>query len=156
MNAAVWIPGVTAVAGSVFSGAMFAFSSFVVPGLRTLSPRDGIVAMQAFNAKAPQSLLALPMGGVALGGVASIVTALITEGDEGALLISGGLLGLASLVITGVGNVPINNRVDSLVPGPEAEGDWTAYLSAWTAWNDVRTVASLASAILLAIAAARA
>ncbi|KGN30161.1 hypothetical protein N802_09820 [Knoellia sinensis KCTC 19936] len=156
MSAAVWIPGATAVAGSVFAGAMFAFSSFVVPGLRTLSARDGIVAMQAFNAKAPQSLLALPMGGVAIGSLASIVTALTEEGEEGALLVSGGLLGLASLVVTGVGNVPVNNKIDALVPGAEAAGEWTAYMSRWTTWNDVRTVASLGSAVLLAIAAARA
>lgn len=156
MSATVWILAITATAAGVFGGAMFAFSSFVMRALRELAPRDGIVAMQSINRWAPKSLLVLPMGVLGIGGAAVIVMALVGEGDDRALRIVGALLAIASLVITGVANVPINNRVDALTAGPEAEGEWAAYASAWCRWNHLRTVAGLGSAILLAVAAARA
>ena len=156
MSATVWVLAITATAAGVFGGAMFAFSSFVMPALRELAPRDGIVAMQSIDRWAPKSLLVLPMGVLGIGGVAVIVLAVAGEGDDQALRIVGALLGVASLVITGVANVPINNKVDALTAGPEAEGEWAAYAAVWCRWNHVRTLAALGSAILLAAAAARA
>lgn len=135
---------------------MFAFSSFVMPALGELAPRDGIVTMQAINRWAPRSLLALPMGVTAIGGVAVSVMALVGDGTDRGLRIVGAVLGLASLAITGLANVPINNKVDALAAVPEAEGEWAAYASLWCRWNHLRTIASLASAVLLAVAAARA
>jgi uncharacterized membrane protein len=46
-----------------------------------------------------------------------------------------------------VQRAPLNNRLASVTPG-SAEGAavWTRYLSAWTAWNHVRTAASVAAA----------
>ncbi|WP_353950490.1 anthrone oxygenase family protein [Knoellia sp. S7-12] len=155
MTAMAWVLTITAAAAAVFGGAMFAFSSFVMPALRELAPRDGIVAMQSINRWAPKSLLALPMGVLGIGGVAVLVLALAGQGDDRALPILGALLGVASLVVTGVANVPINNKVDALPAGPEAEGEWAAYAAVWCRWNHVRTLAALGSAILLAVAAAR-
>ncbi|MFC7488270.1 DUF1772 domain-containing protein [Knoellia sp. CPCC 206453] len=155
MSPQVWILAATALAAAVFGGAMFAFSSFVMPALRELAPRDGIIAMQSINRWAPKSLLLLPMGVLALGGVAVIAMALSGQGDDRALKIVGALLGFASLVITAAANIPINNKVDALTAGREAEGEWAAYAAVWCRWNHLRTVTSLASAVLLALAAAR-
>ena len=61
----------------------------------------------------------------------------------GALLYLGG-----SFLVTICFNVPRNNilaRVDPVAPGSELV--WQEYLSGWTAWNHVRTVASLAAAV---------
>jgi uncharacterized membrane protein len=43
-------------------------------------------------------------------------------------------------------NVPLNNRLAAVEP-ESAEGKvvWTHYLRVWTAWNHVRTAASLAA-----------
>jgi uncharacterized membrane protein len=47
-------------------------------------------------------------------------------------------------------NVPRNNVLARLAPaGAEAAETWRRYLVEWTAWNTVRTVASLASTALL-------
>ena len=44
-------------------------------------------------------------------------------------------------------NVPLNKRLASVTPeSAEGAAVWTRYLSAWTASNHVRTVASLAAA----------
>jgi uncharacterized membrane protein len=49
--------------------------------------------------------------------------------------------------VTIVFNVPLNNRLASVTPdSAQGAGLWTHYLSTWTAWNHVRTVASLAAA----------
>lgn len=151
-----WVLGATALAAAVFGGAMFAFSAFVMPALRDLASRDGVVAMQAVNVRAQQSLLLLPMGVLALGSLAVLVLAVVGDVPAAGLAVAGALLGLAGIVVTGARNVPLNNRLAPLDPaGPDTGGEWAAYLSAWTRWNHARTVASLAGAVLLAVAAAR-
>ena len=62
-------------------------------------------------------------------------------------LLAGSLLYLVgSIVVTMICNVPLNNRLAAVKPD-SAEGRtvWTHYLSVWTAWNHVRTVAPLAA-----------
>lgn len=153
MSVVPWLLGVTSAAAAVFGGAMFAFSAFVIPALRDLDPRDGIVAMQAINVRAPRSLLLLPMGLLTLGSVAVVLVELVGDGGGRPLEAFGGVLGLAAIVITGVGNVPRNNRLAALdANSHEAEGEWSAFVRDWNRWNHLRTLASIAAAILLAIA----
>jgi len=50
-------------------------------------------------------------------------------------------------------NVPLNNALTAVTLGtPEATALWTRYLSEWTMWNTVRTVAPVLSAILFTVA----
>jgi uncharacterized membrane protein len=50
-------------------------------------------------------------------------------------------------------NVPRNNALAVLPPASsEAAKLWVAYLSSWTAWNHVRTIAALAATVLFTIA----
>jgi uncharacterized membrane protein len=69
-------------------------------------------------------------------------------------LLAGSLFYLVGvLVVTGVFNVPMNNALDAAKPEtPEGVKLWTTYLSNWTAWNHVRTVASLVATGLFAAA----
>jgi uncharacterized membrane protein len=66
------------------------------------------------------------------------------------LLAGGALYLVGAILVTMVFNVPRNNALAGLAP-TSAEGAklWAAYLSSWTAWNHVRTLASLAAATLL-------
>jgi uncharacterized membrane protein len=44
-------------------------------------------------------------------------------------------------------NVPLNNALAAAQPeSVQARGLWTRYLAEWTAWNHLRTAASLAAA----------
>jgi uncharacterized membrane protein len=48
--------------------------------------------------------------------------------------------------VTVLFNVPLNNRLATVKPeSAEGKAIWTHYLSVWTAWNHVRTVAPLAA-----------
>jgi uncharacterized membrane protein len=51
--------------------------------------------------------------------------------------------------VTIVCNVPLNNALAAVPLGtPQAAALWMRYLSEWTRWNTVRTVASAAAALL--------
>ena len=67
----------------------------------------------------------------------------------GSLLYTVGCAGL-----TMVANVPLNNELARQDPDdPRAVEVWQRFLSRWTMWNTVRTVAALAAAALLIIGA---
>ena len=54
---------------------------------------------------------------------------------------------LGVIFVTMAFNVPLNNALAGVAPAsPDAERVWTRYLSVWTAWNHVRTVAPIVSA----------
>ena len=61
-----------AVSTALVGGVLFGFSSFVMPALRRLPPRDGLVAMQSINRAAPAS----PAFMLALMGTAVLCVAL--------------------------------------------------------------------------------
>jgi uncharacterized membrane protein len=48
-------------------------------------------------------------------------------------------------------NVPLNDQLAAVEPAQEA-ALWSRYLDVWTAWNHVRTVAPIVSAILFTAA----
>jgi uncharacterized membrane protein len=53
---------------------------------------------------------------------------------------------VGTFLVTLVFNVPLNNRLAAVNPdSAEGKALWTHYLSVWTAWNHVRTVAPLAA-----------
>lgn len=70
------------------------------------------------------------------------------------LTLAGSLLYLlGTIVVTITFNVPLNDAL-AAVKSESAEGAtlWAAYLSRWTAWNHVRTLAALAAAALFTTA----
>ncbi|RYG64218.1 DUF1772 domain-containing protein [bacterium] len=59
---------------------------------------------------------------------------------------------LGGLIVTIAVNVPMNDALATAHPGtPEATKLWASYLTNWTAWNHVRTVACLASTVSYAL-----
>ena len=87
------------------------------------------------------------------------MTALLRWGEPGAIaMLAGGVLYvLGMFVVTMVFNVPLNNALAAVDPAsPEAASLWARYLTDWTLWNHVRTVASTAAcALFIAAIAAR-
>jgi uncharacterized membrane protein len=71
-----------------------------------------------------------------------------------ALVLAGCVLYLIGTVgVTMVCNVPLNNRLAKLHPqSTNAAGYWDEYVTKWTGWNHVRTVAALVAAALLTVA----
>jgi uncharacterized membrane protein len=143
----------TVVASGINSGAFFVFSNFVMTSLGRLAPAEGARAMQEINRGAPNPLFMATLIG---GGVAGAVLAATAPGDPGARWqVAGGLLSLATTLITMVFHVPRNNRLDRVdANSVEGQAVWARYLVSWTRGNHVRTVTAALSVVCLLLAAA--
>ena len=144
---------VTALGCGLVAGVFFAFSTFVMAALRRLTPERGIAAMQSINelAVTPAFMTALFGTAVACLGLAAW-TVIYPNGSATTLVLLGGALYLVGAIgVTVVCNVPLNNRLAKLHP-QSAASYWDDYLTQWTAWNHLRTLAALAAAALLTIA----
>lgn len=146
---------VTALGCGLIAGLFFAFSVSVMKGLAHRPPAEGMAAMQAINV----AILNVWFGGVFFGtALACIPLVILSLWDwqaPGAFyLLAGGVLYLAgSIGVTLVFNVPRNEALAAAAPaGPGSAALWRSYLTVWTAWNHVRTVASLAAMASLILA----
>jgi uncharacterized membrane protein len=147
---------VTAAIGSAtFGGVLFAFSTFVMPGLDASPPSAAITTMQQINRAAPRSLLALDMVVtlVLCLGVAFLALHGRSDSSAGtALLLVGAGLYVVSFAITAMYHIPRNNAFDSvLASGPHAAQAWQDYAEPWELWNHVRSAAALAGAASLVV-----
>ncbi len=70
-----------------------------------------------------------------------------------ALVLAAGVLYLVGTIgVTIACNVPLNNRLAKVLPQDADAGSyWNEYVTKWTAWNHMRTVAALAAATALAV-----
>ena len=144
-----------AIGSGLVAGIFFAFSSFVMAALGRLPSDHGIAAMNAINVTVinPMFFVAF-FGTAALCLAASAGVALRWSTGSGALVLVASVIYLAGCIaVTMFRNVPLNNALAAVAPGtPEAQALWTRYLSEWTFWNTVRTVAPIVSAVLFTMA----
>jgi uncharacterized membrane protein len=145
----------TALGCGLNAGVFFAFSTFVMPALKRLPAAHGIAAMQSINKLAVTPAFMAALFGTAVACLGLVAWAAISSGERpAALVIAGGALYLVGTIgVTIACNVPLNNRLATLHPqGADAAGYWAKFVTKWTAWNHVRTIAALAAAALLTVA----
>jgi uncharacterized membrane protein len=139
----------------LIAGVFFAFSAFVMRAFARLPPAEGIAAMQSVNITVLNPWFMTAFFGTAAACVLAVLYSLSRWNEPGAAyLLAGGVLYLAgSFLVTIVFNVP-RNRALASVARADADGArlWADYLVGWTAWNHVRTAASLAAAASFGIA----
>jgi uncharacterized membrane protein len=149
---------IAALGCGLMAGVFFAFSTFVMKALSRLPPVEGIAAMQSINVTALNRCFMGTFFGTAAVCVLELVSSLFRWQEPGAvfLLLGSALYLIGSLLVTAVFNVPRNNSLASIPPThPDGESQWADYLNVWTAWNHVRTAASLAAAASFSIALGR-
>jgi uncharacterized membrane protein len=146
-----------ALGSGLVAGIFFAFSAFVMAALHRLPAEGGIAAMQSINVTVLNPLFFAVFFGTAALSLVLAIPALLRWSEPGAFYVFAGslLYLLGTIFVTMAFNVPLNNRLAAIKPG-SAEGAslWTHYLSSWTAWNHVRTAASLAASALFIMALA--
>ena len=144
----------TALGCGLVAGAFFVFSTFVMKALGSLPPSQAVRAMQAINVAAPTGLFLATLLGTALACGALAVQAVLGWSQPGAALRLAGSLAyvLGAFLVTMIANVPRNDALAPLDPDSvNAAAEWVRYLSEWTRWNHVRTVAALVAAALLTV-----
>lgn len=152
---AVALTWAAAVGSALVAGVFFAFSSFVMPALATLPAAPAIRAMQAINRAALHRPFLLTFVGTGAVCFLLAVLSLVSRADPRAPLRLAACVcyGVGTFLVTMRANVPRNQALAAIDPeGVEAEARWRRYLSEWTAWNHVRTVAALAALVLAMLA----
>jgi uncharacterized membrane protein len=149
--AALWFG---ALGCGLMAGLYFAFSTFIMTALARIPQSHGIAAMQSINRVILRSLFLPLFFGTTLvsAGVAVFAVLTLWGSPVATVLLAAGLVYvLGMFVCTMVFNVPLNNALDAVDPASsEATPLWQRYLTRWTLWNHVRTIAStIASALYI-------
>ncbi len=155
MSGLIQVTTVAALLSSaVVGGIFFAFSSFIMKALGKLPAAKGIAAMQSINIVVINaSFLGLFVGGAVLSlliGVAGIVN---WNSPGSSWLVVGALMYLVgTFLVTGLGNVPLNNQLAATTADSTDVALWQHYLQRWTRLNTLRTLAAVGAALAFAIA----
>ncbi|MEE4660548.1 MAG: anthrone oxygenase family protein [Halieaceae bacterium] len=146
---------IAAIVGSaMIGGIFFAFSSFIMKALDRLPSPEGMAAMQSINKVIlNRSFLGLFMGTAVLSALL-LGLAIFNGQAPGSIWLSAGAAAylLGTFLLTGMGNVPLNERLDKVSrDSAEASEIWALYLQRWTRLNTVRTVMALLAAVFLLV-----
>lgn len=151
MNAFALASAIMALLGSAMvGGVFFAFSSFIMKALARRPSQEGIAAMQSINVVVlNRSFLGLFIGTTVVSVVAAVLAIKTWGMPSATYFLAGALLYVpGTFLVTGLGNVPLNDRlaaVSAMEPGAAAV--WAHYLDRWTRLNTIRTVAAVAAAL---------
>jgi uncharacterized membrane protein len=143
------------VAAGLQAGTYYVWACGVMPGLAGVDDRTFVTAMQHMNTAIVNPVFMLSFLGAPALSAAAVVT---SPGAVRPWVIAGLVLALGTLVITGVGNIPLNNALDAAGPVTKIT-DLAAvradFETVWTRWNILRAITSTASLACLAWAAWR-
>lgn len=140
---------ISALSSGLVAGIFFAFSSFVMAALARVTPEQGISVMQQINITVLNPLFLGLFMGMAILSLLMMAIAVMRWQEAGSFyLLAGGVLYLGgTFLVTMLGNVPLNDALMAADPASGAGASlWQNYLSGWTMWNHVRTVAALLAA----------
>ncbi|KWV92390.1 DUF1772 domain-containing protein [Erythrobacter sp. YT30] len=147
----IWFAALSA---GIMAGVYFTFSVFVMRSLAELGDEAGARAMQSINRVILKSAFLPLFFASTLACAALVVLGLIgMAGPQSWAVIAGSAVYVIGMfVVTVIGNVPLNDRLDAVDPASaEAKAMWATYLARWTPFNHVRTLASIAAMGLLIV-----
>ncbi|MEP9363335.1 anthrone oxygenase family protein [Nocardioides sp. CN2-186] len=127
------------------AGTYYTWACGVMPGLARTDDHTFVSSMNHINVAIVNPVFMLSFLGAPALAIAAVLTT--TSGARG-WAIAGLALALGTVVVTAVGNVPLN---DALAAG----GSRADFETLWVRWNIVRTVTSTAALGCLAWAALR-
>lgn len=145
---------IAATGSGLLGGLFFVFSICIMPALARLPAEHGMATMKMINATIMNVLFLTLFMGTTLLGAILLVSWLFGWIPQDGLLVVGGSLSLifGMFGATMVFNVPMNDALAAANPGDtQAVALWEDYLSRWTRWNHVRTVASILCSGLLTL-----
>ena len=139
---------------ALIGGVFFAFSSFVMKALARMPSREGIAAMQSINVVVINpTFLGVFLGTAVLCLLVAALAVLSWGTSAPPYLLAGSASYLTgTYLLTGVGNVPLNERLAAVsVLDQAADSLWEHYLDRWTLLNTVRTGAAAFAALMLVL-----
>lgn len=139
------------------AGFFYAWSCSTMLGLDAIDPRHAIEAMQAINRLIVNPAFAPGFFGTPIALLlASILLFLARMRAAGALALLAFLAyAVGAFGVTVTVNVPMNEALATTAIPDDVETArriWQDYSPAWTAWNHLRTAASLSALLLIGLA----
>ena len=139
----------------LMAGIYFTFSVVIMRSFSTLDALMGARAMITINQVIVKTLfLPLFFGSTVLACV--LIASVLLDGigsTDYLTLLSSAIYIVGMFLVTLVGNVPMNNKLQSLADQQAALTQyWQSYLTTWTRLNHIRTLACLVTALLLCLA----
>jgi Predicted integral membrane protein len=136
---------VGALGSGLMAGMFYVFSFCIMPALARVPPENGMRVMQEINVTVLVPIfLAVFIGMAALSLAAIILGGANLNRVDGWPLVLGGLFYLlGTFGVTMARNVPRNEALAKAAP--ESAGGqalWSTYLTEWTFWNHVRSIAA--------------
>jgi uncharacterized membrane protein len=145
-----WLKLFSVLGCGLIAGVFFAFSTFVMKALSQQPPAQGMATMQSINITVINPwFMTVFLGTAAVCLFLAIASLSKLHQPSAIFLLIGSLLYIiGTFGVTMVRNVPLNDALAIADPN-SAEGAklWASYLTAWTFWNHVRTVAAFGAAI---------
>ncbi len=148
-NAVFILTLLAALGSSLMAGVFFVFSAGVMTALARIPPAQGMAAMQSINSAVFNPWFGSAFFLTPFACLVLTVAALLGWGElnAGLLLAGGALYLIGSFGVTVACNVPRNEALATVAAdSPDGPTRWARYVPSWTAWNHVRTAASLAAA----------
>ena len=144
-----------AVVGSaLIGGIFFAFSNFIMKALDRMPSSEGMLVMQTINVTVLNRWFLGAFMGTALISLILAAMSIAAWGSSHSPYLLGGAVSyiVGTWLVTGIGNVPLNNKLAVVKPeDPESSEVWEHYLKHWTKLNSQRTGAALFAAVLFSI-----
>ena len=134
---------------ALVAGVFLSFSDFVMRGLAQAPDARGADGMVGLNRTVYRSVFMVGLLGlVPVAALIAVVAIWRLSGAVQILCIAGALAYLVGvLLVTIVGNVPLNNRLDAMADRPKELSEyWPIYASRWTKLNHVRTMSAVLTA----------
>lgn len=141
---------------AMLAGVFLAFSDFIMRALIAANPIGAIEAMQKINIKVLRSIFLATFFALVPATIGlSIFAGLRLDGPVRTMIVGGsGIYLLAVILVTIVGNVPMNERLARMAPSsPDTIAYWRSYGNVWTSLNHIRTAGSLLTSACYLLAA---
>lgn len=145
-----WVLMIAGGAAALVAGVFFGFSDFIMRGLIRAPASQGAAGMIALNRTVYRSVFMVLLLGLVPVSVALGLWAFWQfDGAGRALTLAGGFAYLVGvLAVTGLGNVPMNMRLDAMDGQPDETANyWPCYVQRWTRLNHSRTTGSALAAL---------
>lgn len=141
------------------AGLLFGWRVSVIPGTARTSSPAYVETMQSINrAILNPAFFLVFLGAPVAIGVAAVVAVLDDASGRAALLaLACALYVTTTVVTTAVGNIPLNDRLETFdavaATASEVDAARAAYERPWNRWHDVRTASSAFAFVLCVLSA---
>ena len=145
-----WILMIAGLAVALIAGVFLGFSDFIMRGLAQAPASQGAAGMVGLNRTVYRSVfMVLFLGLVPVSGTLGLLALWQFEGAARALILAGVVAYLIGVfAVTGMGNVPMNTRLEAIYGQPRETADyWPRYVQRWTQLNHARAAGSALAAL---------